>query len=100
MTKLAIIGSVAIAMLATVVIAGRVPITWVSSGDYNSHVTRYRPECEQVLKRYMPNERKQHMTYAQYTAMLSALHGCNAHATPGASKEWVFMPITQPKVIR
>lgn len=93
MTKGIVIAFVALAMAATVFAAGHVPILWVSSGDYNSHVTKYRPQCETVLKRYMPNERKQHMTYHEYAAMVDALKGCNAHATPGMTKQWVMEPM-------
>ncbi len=93
MTKFVVILIVLTCSLVAYVAAAHVPIEWVLSGDYNSHVTNYRPECETILKRYMPDERKQHMTYHEYTVMIDALKACNAHATPGLAKQWVWQPI-------
>ena len=93
MTRVIVIGCVALMSVATILLAGRIPISYVSSGDYNSHTMNYRPECEQVLKRYIPNEHKQHMTYYQGLAMAEALNACNAHATPGMTKQWAMAPM-------
>jgi hypothetical protein len=93
MTKVTILSITCLFVLTAFVAAGAISVKWISSGDYNSHVTNYRPECESVLKRYMPDERRQHMTYHEYSAMIDALKICNAHATPGLVKAWVWMPI-------
>jgi hypothetical protein len=96
MTKFVAIGFVALFVSVVIFMAGNFPITRVRSGDYDTHVIHYKPECEGVLKRYMPNEHKQHFkNYAEYVAMVDALKTCGAHATPGLVKTWVWMPISR-----
>ncbi len=90
--RITIVSLVAASVLCVLAASGGVRVVRADL-DYNTHVTRYNPSCEKVLKRYMPNERRQHMSYAEYISMTGALKQCNAHATPGMMKQWAMAPM-------